>query len=165
MIAKWPGELAYVRCPGWTMGQIVAKIEQVAQMGGLHYVMVDYLNKVRPDSRGQNFNYTQGRGSDIEDFKSCLERWGLVGFLGGQFDKDSKTKKRRKLSDLRDTGELDDKAQVGLVIDRGEKEDGSMSELCTIRVVKCNIGSMGPISMRMVGQRFLFTDDFTRTED
>src|SRR3990172_4670388 len=31
MLAKWKGELNYTHCPGWSMGQIVAKAEQVAE--------------------------------------------------------------------------------------------------------------------------------------
>ncbi len=172
MLSRWPGELNYTHCPGWTMGQVVAKAEQVAEAGNLDFIVIDYLNKVRLDDRGQRLNFTQSRGRDIEDFKSFLERYGLVGFLGGQYDKESKKSKGLKeLTDLRDSAELADKAQVGLIINLSRRpaseklKQGKYYEQCQILVDKCNFGQTGAVDMRLVGRRFMFTDDLNWNEE
>lgn len=159
MMNEWAGNLWLKHCPGWTMTQITADMKKRAEVGGIKFVILDYFNKVRSVPRSKNSYTAYDRGQDIEDFKVALEELGLVGMIGAQFDKGAKSRgKRRSLADARDTAELDDKAQVGISIERPRGEDGVRSEYCDVAVVKCNSGREGKVGMRMDGPRFRFIE-------
>jgi replicative DNA helicase len=122
---------------------------------GCDVAIVDYLNKVRVVDRN-GMNSAQLRGQDIEDFKVCLEETGVVGLMAAQFDKAAKRLKSRSLADARDTGELDDKANVGIVIDRPLDEENHRSETARVSIVKCNAGQEGSVEMVFRGERLMF---------
>jgi len=153
----WTGEIQYVACPGWTMARILAMANRLHERQPLDVVIVDYLNKVSLADRGGGMNTAQMRGADIEDLKTALELNGWVGLIAAQFDKAAKRMRNRSLADARDTGELEDKANVGIVIDRPREADsGQRVDMAQVKVVKCNAGQEGMVSMRFVGERLSF---------
>lgn len=158
-INDWPGNIQYIHCPGWTMGHIVATAQKLQDANGLDVVIVDYLNKVRFVQRGE-MNAAQSRGQDIEDFKTALEINGWVGLMAGQFDKASKSARRRTLADARDTGELQDKANVGIIIDRPYEgiTGNQRSNSAKVIVDKCNAGQTGTVDMFYKGEKLAFYD-------
>lgn len=156
-ISKWEGKLHLIDAIGWTMSKITATVRQMVWTGEVDFVVLDYLNKVKLDDRGLGLNTAQMRGQDVEDFKTVLHTYGLVGVMAGQFDKQSKRSAKRYISDSRDTGELEDKAQLGIILDREDDDNYTMSETVNVRVAKCNFGRTGTCRMRMVGNRYLYT--------
>jgi replicative DNA helicase len=156
-MSKWSGDIEYIHCPGWSMSQVVAHIHRAYDRNEVDVVLLDYLNKVRMVDRG-NMNSAQSRGADIEDFKVCLETLGLVGVMAGQFDKAAKRMRSRSLADARDTGELEDKANVGFVIDRPRDNRGARPANTKLQLVKCNAGIEGVVEMVFKGDRLLFEE-------
>lgn len=154
-IYAWPGDITYMHCPGWTMAQVTAAVRKAYELRGVDVVIVDYLNKVRMVDRN-GMNSAQLRGQDIEDFKVCLEETGIVGLIAAQFDKTAKRLRVRSLADARDTGELEDKANVGIVIDRPRDDQGQRGEAARVSIVKCNAGQEGTIDMIFRGERIMF---------
>lgn len=152
---RWPGHIQYIHCPGWSMGKIVATAQKLHDADGLDVVIVDYFNKVKMVDRN-GMNSAQLRGQDIEDFKTALEVNGWVGLMAAQFDKASKSQRRKTLADARDTGELEDKSNVGLVIERPRDDDNQRSDVATVQVVKCNAGQEGSIQMVFRGEKLAF---------
>ena len=61
------------------------------------------------------------------------------------------------LANLRDSGELDDKANVGLVIDRPRDDDGERTPNTDLKIVKCNAGQEGVVRMVFRGDRLTFS--------
>lgn len=153
---RWPGNIHYVHCPGWTMAQVIAAAEQLHDEAGLEVVIVDYLNKIELRDRGGGMNTAQMRGADIEQFKVALERHGWVGLMAAQFNVAGKHAQVRTLADVRDTGELDDKANVGIVLDRPRDNQGDRSGETKVRVVKCNAGQEGSVDLWFNGSRLSF---------
>jgi replicative DNA helicase len=154
-IYHWPGDITYVHCPGWPMARVTAAVRKAHELHGCDVAIVDYLNKVRVVDRN-GMNSAQLRGQDIEDFKVCLEETGVVGLMAAQFDKAAKRLKSRSLADARDTGELDDKANVGIVIDRPLDEENRRSDTARVSIVKCNAGQEGSVEMVFRGERLMF---------
>lgn len=153
----WPGSLALRYCPGWSMAQICADMRQRAKAGDLNFATLDYWNKVRLIvSRGET--PTNARGRDIELFKTTCDDLGIVGIAGAQFDKDSKkTKGYRTVANARDTGEWDDKSNVGLVLDRPyDIKLGRRTDEATLYITKCNAGREGKIQLLFNGPRYQF---------
>ena len=161
----WEGELRYFHCPGWPMHRVVSTVHRLYDSDGIDVVILDYLNKVPLVDRGGGQNSAQMRGADIEDFKTMLEELGIVGLMAAQFDKSSKRARRRTLADARDTGELEDKANVGIVIDRPRDERNMMSDTANVSIVKCNAGRAGAVEMMFKGDRLTFAGLEWRDKD
>jgi replicative DNA helicase len=156
-ISSWAGKLYMVDSIGWSMSKVTATIRRMVWKEKIDFVVLDYLNKVKYDDRTLGLNTAQMRGQDVEDFKVVTQTYGLVGVIAGQFDKQSKRSSKRYISDSRDTGELEDKAQLGLILDREDDDNYTMAELVNIRIAKCNFGKTGTVQMRMIGNRYLYT--------
>ena len=127
--------------------------------------MVDYFNKLRiPDRMSSYTSYELGMS--IELLKSTLEDLWLVGWMAAQFAKSGKTRKGyRTVADARDTGELDDKSNIGLILDRPVDETtGQREDVANVFVTKCNSGTQGMATLLFDGARFRFRN-FTRQDN
>lgn len=157
--ATWPGSLTLKHCPGWTMSQVTADARQRAEAGPLDFVMVDYFNKVRVVRRSGSYA-SYDIGLDIELFKTTLEDLYIVGWMAAQFHKGAKGRKGyRTVADARDTGELDDKSNIGMVLDRPVDEStGRRVDMADLYITKCNSGREGKATLLFDGPRFLFRD-------
>ena len=153
----WPGQLMYFHCPGWPASRVLGAAGSLLESEGVDVVIVDYLNKMPVRETGGLLNAAQARGQDIENFKVFLEETGTVGLMAAQFNMAAKHARRRSLADVRDTAELDDKANVGIVIDRPLDASGSRESAATFRVTKCNSGRDGVASSWFDGPHIRFT--------
>jgi replicative DNA helicase len=156
-IGGWPGYITYVHCPGWTMGQIVAEAQRINDRRRVDVVILDYFNKVRLAWR-PGMNSTEARDEALEDFKTYLEVNHCVGLIAAQFDKSSRQGGGRKtLKDAKGTTAVEDKSQIGLVIDRPYDDIvGELSANATVDIVKGNMAKMRTVKMYFDGPRFLF---------
>ena len=120
-------------------------------------MVLDYFNKVATEEKVRGMGLAQMKGDIIEEYKICLEANGWVGLLAAQFDKDTKKNwsKGRTLANARDTGELEDKANVGLVIAK-PPEDGEDIMETSVNIVKLNAGKTGSIEMIFNKPRLTF---------
>lgn len=158
---KWPGSLTLKHCPNWTMAQIVADARHRALTEQVDFVMLDYFNKVRLVSAARGSYVTFDRGQDIELFKGMLEELGVVGAMAAQFGKGGKGSSAgfRTVANARETGELDDKSNIGIVLDRPFDEDaGKRLDLATIYITKCNAGREGKVITRFDGPRYRYLE-------
>lgn len=157
-IEDWPGNIHYIHCPGWTSNRIIAKAMELDELFGLDVVIVDYFNKIRTEQLN-GMNYSQARGMDIEIIKSALEEYNWRGLMAAQFDKSSRDKVAKRGSDARDTGELEDKSNVIIVLDRRlDKETNKRESTGQIQIVKCNAGEEGSIPVQFKGNRYTFIE-------
>ena len=115
-------QLHYLDAAGMTMAEIVNELRSRHAEGICDAVVLDYLNKVRA-SRGQAKlfadNMTGRQSDDMEQFKSFCEITKTVGVTAAQYNKAGKQSNGRKRSwDIRGSGELADKAQLVVLLDR-----------------------------------------------
>lgn len=148
-ISEWKGNIQFVHCPGWPMSRLLATAQHLHDADPIDVVIVDYLNKIPQVDRGGDRNMAQQIGDDIEDYKTWLETNGVVGMLAAQFDKAHKHTSNRTLGDVRNTGEMEDKINVGIVINT--KDDKT-----TFNVTKANAGRCGEVGMYFMGARLQF---------
>lgn len=154
-IDRWPGNIHYVHCPGWTVDKIIAKAIELNETDGLDFIIVDYFNKIRTEPTS-GMNYAQARGFDIETLKTAIEDNHWRCLLAAQFDKAARHQKFKRGSDARDTGELEQKSNVIIVIDRPLEDGNQRSKFGQIQVVKCNAGREGSVSVKYYGKHFKY---------
>lgn len=173
---SWPGAIHYVHCPGWSAARIVRLATKLHDRGQCDALIVDYLQKMRRDySRG--LNPAQALGWSIELLKNCGEDLGLPVVLPAQLNVTGKKEKIKTGVNVRDTGELEDKANLVITLDRplllvdvlddqGKvvAKAGQRSPIVRGRVDKNTFGACGPFKMMFLGERFLFTDNAKQQE-
>jgi replicative DNA helicase len=160
-IDDWTGNIHYVHCPGWTSEQIISKAIELDETSGIDIVIVDYFNKIRTVA-ADGMNYAQARGYDVETIKNGVEVYGWRGLMAAQFDKAATYKPKKRGSDARDTGELEQKANVVMVIDRQIGENNQREKCGQVQVVKCNAGREGSIDVVYQGEVLTYGELSTR---
>lgn len=132
----------------------VSKIGTLArQIKGLQLIVVDYLGLIRPpdDSKGAT-RYEQMTGVSA-DLKALAKRLGIPIVVLCQLNRNNTTKtdKRPELSDLRDTGAIEQDADAAIMLHReayydtqAEKTDQETIELI---VAKNRHGGTGKVEM------------------
>ena len=161
---NWAGNLTWIKATGWTMPQLIAHAEKRFETNGTQIIMVDYFNKVRRTGR-KGLNSAQDREEDLEDFTEFLNQTGSRGFMSAQFDKLSrKDTKNSGLDGAKDTSALEDKANLGIIIDREKDENGELMPLANIRIAKQNSGAMGSVPLYFKGSHYIFIPVALKTQ-
>ena len=126
--------------------------------------IVDYLQKLRWRSL-PGMNSAQARGQDIEVLKNLAELLGIPVILPAQLNVAGKQAAIKTGSYVRDTGELEDKGNLVITLDRPLlKTDtdlgkaGTRSPIADCRVDKNTFGPTGPFRLVFVGARFMFAE-------
>lgn len=157
-IEQWPGNIYYTHCPGWTAEQIIAKAIDINETKGIDIIVVDYFNKIKSSPILHGMNYTQARGQVIETLKIAIEEYCWRGLLAGQFGKKGAEKENKRGVDARDTGELEQKSNVVLVLDRKLGDDNKRLANGQIQIVKCSVGEEGSIPVYFQGKHMRFIE-------
>jgi len=170
-ISRWPGEITYTHCPGWTMGRVALKARQLAGQGLADVVIVDYLQKARYSEAVRGLTPAQMRGQDVETLKVLAEELGIVVLLASQMNRQAASQRRKTRHTIRDTGEADEKANLVITLDReileiplrgadGElvADEGELSPEVTLRVDKNTLGKTGEGRLVLNGERFRLAD-------
>jgi len=149
-VEGWRGEIHYVHCPGWTSDQIAAKAMELHDSHGLDVIVVDYFNKIKTEMSG-GMNYAQARGYDVEIIKTLVEENDWRCLMAAQFSNEGSRKSQKRGADARDTGELEQKSNVVIVIDRALDGSNQREKNGQIQVVKCNSGKEGSAAVQYYG--------------
>lgn len=116
-IAKWP--LRIEQQPGLTVAQIGARARQYKRRHGLKALFVDHLGLVRPSGRyaGNKVNET---GEVTMGLKALAKELGIPVFLLCQINRgvEAREDKRPTLSDLRNSGDIEQDADTVLILYR-----------------------------------------------
>jgi len=162
----WAGGITYVHSPRWSAARIARTARTLHSKGLCDIVIVDYLQKLRLDYEHGAVR-AQALGDAIELLKSSAEQLGIPYVIGSQFSKGSRDKKIKTSDDIRDTGELEDKANVMFMLDRQRASknmpdldirEGDRGPSATLRADKNTLGKTGSCSLRFEGDRFRFMD-------
>jgi hypothetical protein len=155
-----------------SMGEVVNELRRRHAEGVCDAVVLDYLNKVKA-SRGQVRQFVNSsddrRADDMDQLKTFCEQKGVVAITAAQYNKEGKKGEGRKRSwDIRGSGELADKAQWVVLLDREVLEEdqydkkgnltakaGEDSPLVKVRVDKQNRGKKGDFEQVYKGEYYL----------
>lgn len=162
-IRTWHDNITYVHCPGWTAERIVADIMRLHATGRCELPIIDYLGKVKlTDNRG--YNSSKLVGLQVEAFKTVAEQLGVPLVLGSQVSRFFKTTaaKRPTMDDLRDSGEIEEKANLVIMLHnptaREDRDQAETSERIEAHLEKNTDGPLGKANLLHLKGRFLLAD-------
>lgn len=94
----------------------------------LHLIVVDYLTLIRPDRDDRYATRSQEIGSFTRGFKALAKELGVPIVVLSQFNRASESRSaaesRPRMSDLRDSGEIEQDADVVILGHRADDEGG-----------------------------------------
>lgn len=171
-ILTWPGKVHYQECSGWSVGRLVTEARRRRQMGQCDVLILDYFNKASLEI-AQGMNVTTARGLMVEALKTFAERERIPVVVLAQLSKEGKRQERKTGADIRDTGEIEDKCNLLITLDRpilngpllfGQRTipAGKRSPHTKVRVDKQTIGDTGEKDLIYIGERFMFVQPQTK---
>ncbi len=162
-INNWHSNITFIHCPGWTAERIAADIMRLHAQGRCELAVIDYLQKVAlPDHR--SYSSAKLIGLQVETMKNVAEQIGIPIVLGSQVSRFFKqtANKRPTMDDLRDSGEIEEKANIVLMLHnptpREDRRDYQRTEVIELHVEKNTDGPLGMTQLVHVKGRFLLGD-------
>lgn len=133
--------------PAVTVGQVRARARRMARQGGLDLVVIDYVGLMR----GTGDNRTQELGSISRALKGLAKELALPIVVLAQLNRglESRADPRPQLADLRDSGELEQDADIVLMLHRQERhtQGPEWRGLAEILIRKHRNGPTGEVLM------------------
>lgn len=145
--------------PRQTIGQITATARSLKAKHGIKWVCVDYLTLVEPDQKNRQRNRTAEVGEVSRGLKAMARELEIPVVCLAQLNRDSEKRAdpKPKVSDLRDSGEIEQDADVILLLHKPDPPD-SFRPIDKLQIIigKCREGSLGEVEMEHHKQYFDF---------
>lgn len=140
--------LAYVR----------ARAKRIQRMHGLGLIVIDYIGLMR----GEGQNRTQELGAISRGLKALAKELGVPIIACAQLNRGTEARPdhRPQLHDLRDSGEIEQDADIVLMLHREETTNNAPEwrGLAEVFVRKNRNGPTGEIRLRYEGEKTRFSD-------
>lgn len=162
-LAKSP--LKILDAPGGIkVGQLCHSVRAAIKRWGIKVVFLDYLQKIRPDAKGEKRTYEIG--DTTSQLVELVKRENVNLFALAQLNRESEREKGRspKLSDLADSKSIEADADFVGLLDRPIFNDETKA---TLRVAKQRDGERGTLRLTFRGWHCRFTTgewDFPKEE-
>lgn len=143
--------------PGITVTGMKSKLRRVKNLG---LVVIDYLQLMQGDKR--NDNRVQEVGEISRGLKLLAKELNVPVITCAQLSRgpESRTDKRPMLSDLRDSGAIEQDADIVMFLYRDEyyNEDSGSQSVAEVIVAKNRHGSVDKVKLGWIGQYTKFTN-------
>jgi len=143
--------------PGITVTGMKSKLRRVKNLG---LVVIDYLQLMQGDKR--NDNRVQEVGDISRGLKLLAKELNVPVVTCAQLSRgpESRTDKRPMLSDLRDSGAIEQDADIVMFLYRDEyyNEDAGSQSVAEVIVAKNRHGSVDKVKLGWIGQYTKFTN-------
>lgn len=166
----WKAGITYIHCPGWSPQQVTRAIRLFHGRGRCDVAIVDYL-QLMPLLSSRGLTSAQARGQQVQCLKNTIERLVVPTLTASQFNKQSMKRGYKVMDDIRDSGEIAERANLVITLDRERlnadtrgpqgrviAKEGSLSPTVNGRVDKNTAGPTGPFTLNMVAHRYLMKD-------
>jgi replicative DNA helicase len=144
---------------GVSLQEIRSQARLAKRRNGLGLIVIDYLG-LMADGEGNTRNEKVGANS--RGLKALAKEMGVPIVLLAQLNRklEERSNKRPVLSDLRDSGEIEQDADVVLFLYRDEvyNPDTMDKGIAEINIAKQRNGPIGTVGAVYIGERTLFTD-------
>lgn len=154
--SEWP--LFIDDRPAVTVGYIRAKARRIKRQNGLGLIVIDYLQLMR----GQGDNRTQEVGSISRGLKALAKelKCPIVALCQLNRGVENRQDRRPMLSDLRDSGEIEQDADMVLMLHREEIHNDApeWAGLAEVLVRKNRNGATGECLLAFSGEYMQFND-------
>lgn len=155
--------------PGQTVPDIARHVRRLVKDEGLHIVVIDYLQLL--GSKGRNENRTQEVSAMSRGLKLLAAETKIPVVVLSQLNRSAETRPgnhKPQLSDLRDSGSIEQDADVVAFIYREEvyksdRED--LKGLADLIIAKQRNGPIGTVSLRWLGHLTRFENRAEDLED
>lgn len=169
-IEPWYRNITLVQCPGWSAERIAADIARLHARGHCELAIVDYLQKIpTPIIRGGN--YAQGVGQNVETLKTMAQNLDIPLVLGSQVNREYNARGNRRptISDLRDSGEIEEKSNIVLMLHnpvaREDRNEDDPTETIELYIEKSTDGPLGKVDLEHIKGRFLLASPVLENVD
>lgn len=163
-IVPWFRNIIFVHCPGWSAERISADIQRLKMRGECDLAIVDYLQKIALPVTHSGLNQAALYGLEAEALKICAENCQIPIMLGSQVSRDYKYRdeKRPHMEDIRNSGEIEEKANQIIILHRPEERNQNLrfgdTEILEAAVEKNTCGGVGVVQLVHVVGRYLLGD-------
>lgn len=155
--------IIFAPCSGWRMSEVCSEARVTAATTGLGLIVVDYIQLLHGDNTGR---YRQSREREVAGISAALKSLAVeldvpiieVSQLNRGLE--SRPDKRPMLSDLRESGAIEQDADIVMFLYRDEVYYPRTTEpgICEVIIAKNRDGRTGRARLR-------WTDSFTRFDD
>jgi len=115
--------------PAITIGELSMQARAWAADGGIDFIAVDYLTRIHPDKAG--FNRNLDVGLIVTGLKNLARNLNIPVMVLAQLNRQSENRKDKRpiMSDLRDSGLIEQEANQIIMLYRPEEDEGGSPEL------------------------------------
>lgn len=148
--------------PGCSPADIALQAKAWQLSGGLDILFVDYLTRLQPDE--QEDSRTREVGKMVSSLKTLAKTLNIPVICLAQLSRECEKRadKRPMLSDLRDSGEIEQEADVVAFLYRDAVYNDSADPEAAEIIVEANRhGPPGTINARFIADRMLWTADLS----
>lgn len=153
---------------GLTLSRILAISRFQHRADPLDLIVIDYLGLINPDPGNKHQNRNQELGAISRSLKALAKELGIPVVALAQLNRgiESRTEAKPRMSDLRDSGEIEQDADVIIMAHRDSHPDRGGLGITDIEVVKCRHASTGNAVLAFQGDlaRFVAVADPSRYE-
>lgn len=130
-VRGWYRNIVYIHCPGWTAERISADVQRLVARDECEIAIVDYLQKITLPSGQKGLTGAMLYGLVAETLKNVAEIAGIPVVIGSQVSRDYKTRvdQRPRMEDIRNSGEIEEKANQVVVLHRPGENDAQRQGL------------------------------------
>lgn len=155
--------------PAMTLDQIRATIHRWHALHDLDAVFLDYIGLIGSSASGRRpENRVQEVGAWARGLKQIAREIDRPLISAAQLSRtlESRGDKRPQLSDLRESGEIEQEADIVMFLYREARyDDAADPELAELNVAKFRAGPPGMVNLRFIGPQTLFTSAVMRRVD
>lgn len=148
-----------------TPTEILSKCRRIKrEMGGLDLVMIDYLQLMKGNSNGKDYNRQQEISDITRNLKITAKELNVPILLLSQMSRDSEKREdhRPVISDLRESGAIEQDADIVMFIYNSAKyADVDVKDepnVCELIVAKHRAGPLGTIKLKWVPEITTFVN-------
>ena len=153
---------------GLTLSRILAIARFQHRADPLDVIVIDYLGLINPDPGSRHQNRNQELGAISRSLKALAKELGVPVVALAQLNRgiESRTDAKPRMSDLRDSGEIEQDADVIIMAHRDDDPGRGGLGITDIEVVKCRHASTGNAVLGFQGDlaRFVAVADPSRYE-
>ena len=148
--------------PSMTVAEIRNVAERVKLSGGLDLLVIDYIQLLSIPAHDRQENRATQLAGVTRELKILARELQVPIVVPAQVNRSSDKEDRPpKLSDLRESGSIEQDADVVILIDRPELRnlgDSKLSGVARLSIAKQRNGPTGEAELRFEGQYCRFTD-------
>lgn len=143
--------------PSQTISQVCSKIREAGRHG-VEVVIIDYVGLIRPDTREQRESRYMLITECSAKLKAAARSANVAVVCLAQLRRESEKNDKPKLSDLRESGQLEQDADAVVLIHRPEREQSIAQEDGELLVSKNRNGPTGAIGVVFNRKTMTFTE-------